>query len=126
MNSFIKAITNEMAPTDLSNVQKKYIYDDVKFDSLAMSMLVENRNFLLSDYDEVNMIGRYEYRPDYVSYDFYDTTNLWYVILYANDIVSFVDFNFNNLQVIKIPSIDTINKLIPNYRNKKNVEQLTL
>lgn len=64
---------------------------------------------------------RYYYRPDYVAYDEYGDTNLWTLVLYANNVFSCEEFN---LEIINLLEFDTLNYIISN--NKISFKDVNL
>ena len=54
---------------------------------------------------------RWKYRPNYLSYDEYGTTNLGYLLQFVNDCVTNLDFNF---EYVRIPKRSAIKDLIVN------------
>jgi hypothetical protein len=49
------------------------------------------------------MTDRWQYRPDYVSYDMYETTNLWWLILYVNRVPSAIEFTMSRCPNVVVP-----------------------
>jgi hypothetical protein len=65
-----------------------------------------NLFYLLKNATEVPFEHQYNYRPDYVSFDYYGTTVLANVILYVNSIR--IPEEFVELDVLLIPAFDAI------------------
>ena len=74
---------------------------------------------LLSRAYKTPMKKRYEYRPDYVSYDYYGTVAYWYIILAVNKIPSIVKFNQSNLSMIYVPYERDIDDFIDDISTKQ-------
>jgi len=53
-----------------------------------------------------------EYRPDLVSLEYYKTTQLWFVILYVNEVQSITEFNNILVPEIKVPMYEVVVPLI--------------
>ncbi|ALN97728.1 hypothetical protein Bp8pS_049 [Bacillus phage vB_BpuM-BpSp] len=70
------------------------------------------------------------YRPEYVSYDVYGTTDLWYLVLFVNDIMKPVQLNYSNIKLFDPSYINIINDIIEkeseemfNYENPKEIKR---
>ena len=89
-----------------------YLFEDLLVYDPIITLLSEYKSYLLlnSDYKKLEEI--YYQRPDKLSYDEYGTVDLWYLILYVNDVPSIMDFSVQN---IYIPSVSSIHELIKNY-----------
>lgn len=104
---------------DEDNFRKQYkeVDDDilVVFSSPYLYPIEKYRFYLLKNSVKKNLdIGNY-YRPDYVSYENYGTTCLWYLLLYMNDMNCIEEFATHE---IVIPSysaiIDTARNIVSN------------
>ena len=109
MNALEKAQYLKDSPTDITNFRDRY---RVKFrgviftfDSFALKRLHLYYKILKQYSDMVDMKERYLYRPDYVAYDFYGTTNLGFILLYINDCRSAIEFDMDE---IIVPNTDTL------------------
>jgi len=78
--------------TDISNFSYYYKIGQVQFESPALIVLQDYYSYLRANSTIQIMNKRYYMRPDYASYDFYNTTNLAFVILYVNNCMSAMDF----------------------------------
>jgi len=67
--------------------------------------LDKNLYYLLRNSDEVQFERKYNYRPDYLSFDYYGTAILWELLLYVNNVFSLEDFV---LDTVVIPTISAI------------------
>lgn len=65
-----------------------------------------NLFFLLKNSSEVPFEQQYNYRPDYVSFDYYGTTVLGNLILYVNSIR--LPEEFVDLDILLVPSYDAV------------------
>ena len=68
-----------------------------------------NKYYLLSRSDIKEFHPRWQFRPNYLSYDIYGTTSFAYLLLFMNDVVSVVEFDFD---YVKVPRIGAIKELI--------------
>jgi 5-methylcytosine-specific restriction endonuclease McrBC GTP-binding regulatory subunit McrB len=94
---------------------------------------IPTKNFLLSKYrDLINSVtknlelsdkefSRYKFKPKTLSYDLYETTELWYLLLFINNMTSVTQFNRQKIKVIDPYEIDNIIYVIQNenYRKQK-------
>lgn len=85
---------------------KLEIYDPV------VTVLVDNKAYLISASDYVKLESQYHHRPDLLSQDMYGTPDLWYMILHINDIPSIIDFK---VDFIYIPPVSIIYDYIKSY-----------
>jgi len=101
---------------DLDNFRRFYsLKEETPIESILIQFVApkivafEDYRFVLlqNSRTEVLSPSRY-YRPDYVSYDEYGTTNLWALIMFINNIPTFEDFVQEN---ILIPSTTVISKI---------------
>lgn len=81
---------------------------DVSFVSPVFSTWEKYRFCLLQSSKKVQMTDRYKYRPDYVSYDNYGTTNWWQLLMWLNDVKSLEYFD---TEEIIVPTIEAISKV---------------
>lgn len=109
---------NSKLVTDIDNFRNKYVdidYDnniEVIFPSFDVLTFDRNYFMLLSASRRVKFKSRWYMRPDYVSYDMYNTTIYWPLIMYINNIFSREDFV--DLDSILIPPYTSIFQLYSN------------
>ena len=75
---------------------------------LGFPLLKKYDNIIRSSIQPYQIAKDRYYRPEYVSYDLYGTTDLWYLLLYVNDIYRVEDFVG---PTIKIPSYNPLQVL---------------
>ena len=92
--------------------RNRYLTDNTVFDNPLMELVSDNYEFLSRNTYYVNMDKKYIGRPDYLSYDIYGSTNLWFLLLYMNGCYCLEDFNMSKVYV---PSIESINQVLRNY-----------
>lgn len=120
-----EAIRNSKLATDIDNFRNVYVDVDkinnveVKFPSF--DILTFERNFfsLLNSSEEVAFRSRWYMRPDYTSFDYYNTTIYWPLILFVNNVFcreEFVDF-----ETILVPSFQSIFQLFSDRQVDKNI-----
>jgi len=97
---------------DIDNFKTKYVqksdFTKVFFVSPSLPTFDRFRYVLLKNSVKKQMTPRYQFRPDYLSYDEYGTVILWPLLLYINDIPSIEEFD---IPEAIIPDFATINEL---------------
>ena len=87
-----------------------------------LQTIEKNLFYLLRHSDEVSWESKYKYRPDYVSYDYYGTTQLGNFIMYVNGVKLLEEFN--DLSTIVIPSFNSIITILKDNYPAKDSEDL--
>lgn len=64
----------------------------INFVSPYIQIWEDYKYYLLKNSDYITISPTKFYRPDYVSYDLYKSTNLWSMLLYINDIYTIEEF----------------------------------
>lgn len=95
----------------IDDLKLKYKIKDIslKFVSPSIDLIDRYKYFLLSQSKYTKVKSGWYMRPDYASYDEYDTPNLDYIIMYLNDCFTPEDFVMTN---IYIPSKTAILKIV--------------
>ena len=75
------------------------------FPAPSLWAIEKNLFYLLKNSTETSLLRMYYYRPDYLSYDTYNTIVLWYLLLYVNQVACIEDFT---IDTVIIPSISSI------------------
>lgn len=98
---------NIRSPLDIEKFGKRYKTENNLFVFPDPNLLTLDKNlyFLLRHSREVKFNIKYQYRPDYMSYDYYGTVVLWQLLLYVNSVFSVEDFD---LDTVIIPSLDAV------------------
>ena len=96
------------SPLDWERTGERFKTDNDLFTMPDPSRTTVDKNlfFLLKNATEVPFEHQYNYRPDYVSHDYYGTTVLANVILYVNSIR--IPEEFVELEVLLIPAFDAV------------------
>lgn len=68
---------------------------------------------------EIDLPESLYYKPEHTAYYIYGTVDLWYLLLFLNDIGSFLDFTKPKIKIIPLDKIVVINNII-----EKNKERL--
>ena len=100
------------SPLDIERFGKRFKTSNgyFSFPDPNLETVDKNLFYLLRNSEEVKFEGKYKYRPDYLSYDYYGTTILADLIMYVNGVFSKEDFD---LDTIVIPSIQAITFVLP-------------
>lgn len=91
-----------------SELQSDQSTVDISFVSPIFSVYEKHRFTLLRYSTIEQMTPRWKYRPDYLSYDKYETTAWWQLLLWINDVKS-IEY-FTKERVI-VPSIDVLSAI---------------
>ena len=65
----------------------------------------KNLFYLLKNSTESPLLRMYHYRPDYLSFDTYNTVCLWNLILYVNQVACLEDFT---IDTVVLPTMSSI------------------
>jgi len=91
------------------NIYKKLENDiTINFVSPIHQVYEDNRYYILKNSFIKPLDSKYYYRPDYLSYDEYDTTQLWELILFINGFSSIDSFRS---EYIYLPTFGVITEL---------------
>jgi len=85
--------------TDISKYKSLYKVSGKTLPSLSFEKLTHFYSYLKYNSDSVEMTKHYYMRPDYVSYDYYQTINLAWLILWVNDCGSVLQFTMKEIIV---------------------------
>lgn len=80
----------------------------VSFVSPFLNVLEKYRYYLYANSVTKTLNKKYFYRPDYVSYDEYGSTNHWALILFINDIASIDEFTPDSILVPRLSAIEAL------------------
>lgn len=94
-------------PYDIDFMGDRYITENgyYTFPSPSLQIIEKNLFYLLKNSIEIPLLKIYHYRPDYLSYDQYNTVSLWYLLLYVNQVDCIEDFT---LDTVVVPSLSAI------------------
>ena len=115
--SIEKAKNNKLL---LDNISTWYIFEDSV--RMGFSMLRKYENIIRANVVEVDFDTSWKYKPEYCSYDLYGTTDLWYFIMFLNNVATVMKFDFTN-RTILVPSdefIDAFNSILEKETRMKN------
>jgi hypothetical protein len=102
-----EATQNLQSPLDIENFGQRWKTSNNYFTFPDPNLLTLDKNlyYLLRHSEEIKFNGKYKYRPDYLSYDYYGTVMLWEMLLYVNNVFSLEDFDLNT---VVIPSFEAV------------------
>lgn len=98
--------------------------DYFTFPDPNITVLEKYLYYLLKNSKEVEFNNSmYQYRPDYVSFDYYGTPNLDKLLMFVNGIRTVEEFT--NLKTVLVPSLQSINTILQdNFDPDKDVDDL--
>jgi hypothetical protein len=92
------------------------------FPSPTLETIDQNLYYLLKNATEKRFERKYVMRPDYLSFDEYDTVSLAQLLMYVNGVPSIEHFD---LQLVIIPSLSAIIEMLKNKFPTRNPDDLT-
>ncbi|MEM3420385.1 MAG: hypothetical protein QW806_09230 [Nitrososphaerota archaeon] len=104
---------------DLSNLPKFTTKDGLTVQKPYTNFVLKAIERLNLVYGFIDMKYEYNYRPDYVAYDYYGTTNLYWFVLYTNQTPSIMDFTVNKIKKLKIYRKEDVDLLFSMIENDK-------
>ena len=127
MDAYNKAVVLSQSPSDISNFKRRYLVKlnntHIVFDSPAFDLLVRYVQILRTNSEKVQMNDRYYMRPDYVSYDYYGTTNLSFLIMYVNNCSCAIEFTKD---IFLVPNSDVVSSIITKCKVPKEILEYDL
>jgi hypothetical protein len=102
-----EAIRQAKTALDIEKFGERYRTENnyFSFPDPNLDTIDKNLFYLLRNSEEMEFNSKYNYRPDYLSYDMYGTTSLWELLMYVNAIPSVEDFV---LETVIVPSLSSI------------------
>lgn len=92
------------------------------FPAPVLETIDKNLFFLLKNSKQKDLDKKYNYRPDYLSYDEYGTVVLAHFLMYVNGVFSLEDFI--NLKIV-IPSKSAIMDILKDKFPERSVDELS-
>ena len=105
-----EAKKNKLMPTSLDymGVSYKNVKGNVSFPSPLFWLLEKHLFFLAANSTKKKFELKYTMRPDYLSYDEYNTVILAPLLMYVNGVFCIEEFNLNEVIVPKLSYISDI------------------
>lgn len=115
MTSYIKEYKNEESSYDALHLKEVLAGDTSKM-ILANESIITKYEKCLEQYVTTRTFTqaeerRYFYNPKVLSFDLYDTTELWFLLLRLNEMYSTTQFNVNPIKIYTgnvLPAIESI------------------
>lgn len=98
----------------LDNNMNWYVFEDNLL--MGIDYLDRYRNTLLRMSTRIKIGKDYFMRPEYVSHKLYGTTDLWYILLWLNDMKNPTEFVKEEILVIATNKVNELQKLMDNAR----------
>ncbi len=111
-------------PVDFERMGERFktVNELFTFPDPNLRTLEENLFFLLRNAVELVFKPRYNFRPEYLSFDVYGTPALSQVLLFVNNIASVEDFH--DLPKVVIPTLDSITTVLSDIYPEEEIEDL--
>jgi len=111
-------------PIDFERMGRRFKTDNLlyTFPDPNLQTLEENLYFLLRNSTELVFKPRYNFKPEYLSFDVYGTPALAPIIMFVNNIGSVEQFS--NLPKIVIPSLDAITRVLSDIFPAEDINEL--
>lgn len=93
----------------------------VNFVSPYITTYERNRYYLLANSEIKKVPESYYYRPDYMSYKEYKTTNYWTLLLFINNISLIEEFDKPEIYVPSLASVLSLNTQIDDFRKVESL-----
>lgn len=105
----VEAKRNKQLPVSLDYMGESYVTENgIIFPSPSFWLLEKNLFFLAANSTKKSFDQKYIMRPDYLSFDEYNTVILAPLLMYVNGIFSIEDFNLSEVIVPKMNYISQI------------------
>lgn len=113
------------SPLDISKMSDRYktANDIYSFPSPTLATIEKNLYFLLRNSRTEKFKGEYKFKPDYLSYDEYNTVILDQLLMYINNVKTVEEFD---LQTVIIPTFDAIVSILSDDFPEKEASELTV
>lgn len=94
----------------LDNISNHYIFEEEVH--MSFSIMRKYEHIIRANVELVDLPKNFYYRPEYLCYEYYKTTDLWYLILFVNNMTSPSEFIKEKVYIVKPEFIDTFIKII--------------
>lgn len=118
-----EAIRGLQSPLDIEKFGERFKTENGYYSFPDPNLVAVDKNlyYLLRNSEEVPFESKYQYRPDYMSDDYYGTPILWELLMYVNNVFSLEDFD---LQTVIVPSLDSIIFILQDQYPTKDADDL--
>ena len=116
MTSYIKEYKNEEASYDTLHLKEVLVGDTSKM-VLANESIITKYEKCLEQYVTTYTFSqqeerKYFYNPKLLSFDLYDTTELWFMLLRLNEMYSTTQFNINPIKIYTTNVVGAIEAIL--------------
>jgi hypothetical protein len=94
----------------LDNISVSYVFEDKI--SFSTSILRKYEHVIMQNLLDYTLFPHQILRPEYASYDMYGTTDLWYLLLFINNMTRPSEFNKRNIKAFNPARIELLNDII--------------
>lgn len=105
--SIISANQNKIC---LYKIQEFYIFEDQMY--FGMNLLKKYENILKNGLEDYVVDEFYYYRPEYLCKELYGTTDIWYLLLFVNDMSDEMEFCKKIIKIFPEETIEVLNKIL--------------
>lgn len=95
-DSIDKAVSN---PYLLENISNHYVFEEEVH--MSFNILRKYENLIRANVISVPMESKWKYKPEYCSYDYYGTTDFWYLVMFVNNIYNPLQFNMDTVLLVE-------------------------
>ena len=85
--------------------------------NVPFPLLEKYHNIVTAGMIRVKLNKKFHYRPEYLSYELYGTTDLWYVLMYVNEMATVTEFKTESVLIPPDSIVQTINTIIESEGN---------
>jgi hypothetical protein len=116
---------NQVGENSFGMQTERLVYDGREIEPLSFALLSEYGDMIDSNTFEKDFVQKYRYKPHHVADEVYGNPSLYYLILFANKIMSVSDFVEENVgSVMKVPKLEFLQGLegiqFDNGQNKRS------
>ena len=97
---------------DVTNFRREYMYGMISFDSPTIDIFKKHYDYLKANSTITNLNIKYHYKPEYLSYDTYQTTKLYEMLMYINNCHCIEEFT---MLKVYIPDYDAVFNVLKDY-----------
>ena len=118
-NSINSAKSNKIL---LDNISNHYLFEEEVH--MSFSIMRKYENLIRANLKKITLPKEFHYRPEYLSQELYGTTDLWYLIMFVNNVVDVNKFTMDEVYVPTENFLEVFGKLISSEKEmKKSITQ---
>ncbi len=95
----------------------------VNFNNLVIKYMPELKDIKIKVTLTNEEFAKYKYNPKLLSYDIYGTTELWFLILEANELHSITQFNSNTIYLFRTDIVEKMTRILNLEKEAKNYNE---